>query len=66
MYIINHSLRIAMDKSGKATYSDFWRLDPYKQDFLAWRNGDNIYIETTFCDLGKIWQYVRRFEKMEG
>lgn len=66
MYIINKSLDIAMKKNGKSTYSDFWRLDPYKQDFLAWRNGDDIYIETTFCDLEKICQYVRNFEKIGG
>lgn len=66
MYIINKSLDIAVKKNGKATYADFWRLDPYKQDFLAWKNGEDIYIETTFCDLEKICKYVRRFENMEG
>lgn len=64
MYILNKSLDIAMKKNGKATYSDFWRLNPYKSDFIAWRNGDDIYIETTFCDFGKIQKYVEKF--LEG
>lgn len=64
MFIINKSLDIAMKQRGKASYSDFWRLNPYQEDFIAWRNGDDIYIETTFCDLGKIKMLVEKF--MEG
>lgn len=63
MYIINQSLDIAMKKNGRATYSDFWRLNPYKKDILVWENCGNIYVETTFCDFDKIRRYIKQYEE---
>ena len=65
MYIINKSLDNAMKAKGRATYSDFWRLNPYQSDFIAWRVLDDVYIETTYCDCEKIIALTKKFLETE-
>lgn len=66
MFIINKSLEIAMKTTGKASYADFWRLNPYQKNIEVWRNGENVYVETTYCDIEKIQSHIKAFLATEA
>lgn len=46
MIYINKSLAEAQKEKGRVTTNDFKRLKSDTQNFIAWQEGENVFIET--------------------